>query len=68
MTPRTLDIYIEKHLRTAELDKEWLYRCSNFYIKTYPDFDIKHEMNEAGNEMTYVVTIQPEKAKLEPDN
>ncbi len=68
MTLRTLDGYIEKHLRSAELDKEWLYRCSNFYIKTYPDFEIKHEMNEAGNEMTYIVTIQPEKPKLETDN
>ena len=68
MTLRTLDGYIEKHLRDKELDKEWLYRCSNFYIKTYPDFDIKHEMNEAGNEMTYVVTIQPEKPNLEPEN
>lgn len=68
MTLRTLDGSIEKHLRSAELDKEWLYRCSNFYIKTYPDFEIKHELNEAGNEMTYIVNIQPEKPKLEPEN
>lgn len=68
MTLRTLDGYIEKHLRTAELDKEWLYRCSNFYIKTYPDFEIKHELNEAGTEMTYIVNIQPENPKLEPGN
>jgi hypothetical protein len=69
MTTRTLEVYItEKHLRTAELDTEWLYRCSNFFIKTYPDFDIKHKMNEAGNEMSYIINITPEKPKLEQDS
>ena len=68
MTTNILDIYIKKHLRDKELDREWLYRCSNYYIKTYPDFDIKRELNETGDQMECNVTIQAEKPKLEQDS
>lgn len=68
ITTNILDIYVEKHLRTAELDKEWLYRCSNYYIKTYPDFEIKRELNETGDQMECTVNINPETPKLEPEN
>jgi hypothetical protein len=55
----TLDSSIEKHLRDKELDKEWFYRCGNYYANTYPDFTITYEYDDAEKKMTYHVDISP---------
>lgn len=54
-----LDSSIEKHLRDKEHDKEYLYRCGNYYANTYPDFTITYEYDDAGEKMTYHVDISP---------
>jgi hypothetical protein len=54
-----LDSSIEKYLRDKELDKEWFYRCGNYYANTYPDFTITYEYDDAEEKMKYHVDISP---------
>ncbi len=68
MTTKYLDGSIDKYLRDTTLDTEFLYRCSNFYIKTYPDFEIKHELDAAGTSMIYIVNINPVRPTAPPEN
>jgi len=62
----TLDSSIEKHLRDKERDKEYLYRCGNYYANTYPDFTITYEYDDAGEKMTYHVDISPKPVTTDP--
>lgn len=61
----TLDSSIEKHLRDKDLDREWFYRCGNYYANTYPDFAITYEYDEAEMKMTYHVDISPKPVQSE---
>ena len=55
----SLDSSIEKHLRDKTLDKEWCYRCGNYYANKYPDFAITYEFDDAEMKMTFHVDISP---------